>query len=168
MPEDLRRFGDSRSPLPRVSDIEGQVAWEEEPLAAASTTTPKFGKGREEAMKRIGIIIGMTALMLVSAVAVAQQPPAQPAPQVKAEGPPIISGDLRAAYFKADGNLTKTMVAYQQAQGEFQRAIAELTKTCGEKYMLQAVQEQGSRYGDPVCVPKPPKAEPKPEEAPKK
>jgi hypothetical protein len=57
-----------------VSDIEGHLAWEEETSKAA----PKIGKGREETMKRVAIIIGLTALMFGAAV-VAQQPPA---PQV--------------------------------------------------------------------------------------
>lgn len=93
----LRRFSEARHPLPAVSYPEGNLAREEE-AGKSNTEIPKFGKRGKETVKRIGIIFGLTALMLVAAVA--QQPPATsspPAPQVAQ--PPQLS-ELEQANLK--------------------------------------------------------------------
>jgi septal ring-binding cell division protein DamX len=64
--------------------------------------------------------------------------------------PPVISDALRAQFFKAQSQMIQANAQAQQRQSEFQSSVAELQKTCGDKYTLQL-----NGNGDPECVARP-------------
>jgi predicted metal-dependent hydrolase len=89
----------------------------------------------------------MKRLILILALAIpvcAQTPKPADAPK-----PPAISDAQRAQFFKAQSQMIQANVQAQQKQTEFQNAVAEMQKTCGDKYTLQL-----NPNGDPECVAK--------------
>ena len=92
-------------------------------------------------MKRIPVIIALfLALPLIAQTA---KPPAPPKT-------PVISDAQRAQFFKAQSQMIQANAQAQQRQTEFQNAIAEMHKTCGDTATLQL-----NPNGDPECVAKP-------------
>jgi hypothetical protein len=65
--------------------------------------------------------------------------------------PPTITDAQRAQFFKAQSQMIQANAQAQQKQTEFQAAIAEMQKTCGDTATLQS-----NPAGDPECVAKPP------------
>jgi hypothetical protein len=72
-----------------------------------------------------------------------------PKPTVPAK-PPAITDAQRAQFFKAQSQMIQANAQVQQRQTEFQNAVAEMQKTCGDAYTLQI-----NPNGDPECVAKP-------------
>ena len=68
-------------------------------------------------------------------------------PQDAPKSAPVISDALRAQFFKAQAFMVQANDAAEKAQSNFQSAIAEMKKACGEKATLQS-----NQTGDPVCV----------------
>ena len=99
--------------------------------------------------------IALLALLL-AIPAFAQQkpastiPPTPPSAAAKPATPPVIPDALRAQFFKAQSQMIQANAQAQQRQTEFQAAIAELQKTCGDKHTLQL-----NANGDPECVARP-------------
>ena len=99
--------------------------------------------------------IALLALLL-TIPAFAQQkpastiPPTPPTAAAKPLTPPVIPDAQRAQFFKAQSQMIQANTQAQQRQTEFQAAIAELQKTCGDKYTLQL-----NGNGDPECVARP-------------
>ncbi len=92
-------------------------------------------------MKRIAAIIALfLALPLI----------AQTASQTTSAKPPSITDAQRAQFFKAQSQMIQANAQAQQRQTEFQSAIAEMQKTCGDTATLQS-----NPNGDPECVAKP-------------
>lgn len=85
---------------------------------------------------------------------------AQDAPKTEAakkDGPPVVSGEIRASYWKAVHQLDLAQAAGVQAQAQVQAAVNEGIKVCGEKYVLGIDPEKQ----DLTCIVKPvAKAEP--------
>ena len=77
-------------------------------------------------------------------------PPTPPTAAAKPVPPPVISDRLRADFFKAQSQMIQANAQAQQKQTEFQSAIAEMQKTCGDTATLQS-----NPNGDPECVAKP-------------
>lgn len=77
-------------------------------------------------------------------------PPTPPTTVAKPVPPPVISDRLRADFFKAQSQMIQANAQAQQRQTEFQNAVAEMQKTCGDAYTLQL-----NPNGDPECVAKP-------------
>ena len=100
-------------------------------------------------------ITALLALFL-AVPAFAQQKPAStlpPTPPTAAAKPvpaPVVSDAERALFFKAQSQMIQANAQAQQRQTEFQNAVAEMQKTCGDKYTLQL-----NAGGDPECVAKP-------------
>lgn len=84
-------------------------------------------------------------LPLCFAIALASQD--KPAAPAKPAVPPTISAEHRATYFKMQLRFKEATMAYQQAQGALQAAVADLTKDCGDKFRPQM-----NNDGDPTCV----------------
>ena len=77
-------------------------------------------------------------------------PPTPPSAAAKPVPPPVISDRLRADFFKAQSQMIQANAQAQLRQTEFQSAIAEMQKTCGDTATLNLNQS-----GDPECVAKP-------------
>lgn len=90
-------------------------------------------------MKRI---IALTALGLGIA-AIAQTAP-------KPAAPPTITDAHKAAYFKAQLQLTQAQSALGTAQAKMQAAVGEMVTDCGNGFLAQL-----DPNGDPVCAAKP-------------
>ena len=86
-----------------------------------------------------------SATLLFALPLAAQTPPkTPPAPPAAA---PAISAEQRAQFFKAQAFMIQANDAAEKARSNFQDAIAEMKKVCGEKATLQS-----NQTGDPVCV----------------
>jgi hypothetical protein len=92
-------------------------------------------------VKRIPVIIAL--FLAVPLIAQNAKPPAPPKP-------PAISDAQRAQFFKAQSQMIQANAQAQQKQSEFQNAIAEMQKTCGDTATLQS-----NPNGDPECIAKP-------------
>jgi hypothetical protein len=90
----------------------------------------------------------ITAILLIGTLtAIGQAPKALTTPQAK---PPTITDAQRAQFFKAQSQMIQSNAQAQQKQAEFQAAIAEMQKTCGDTAILQS-----NPNGDPECVARP-------------
>ena len=99
--------------------------------------------------------IALLALLLAIPAPAQQKPastipPTPPTAAVKHATPPVIPDALRAQFFKAQSQMIQANAQAQQRQTEFQAAIAEMQKTCGDTATLQS-----NPNGDPECVAKP-------------
>lgn len=67
------------------------------------------------------------------------------------DAPPVVSGEIRASYWKAVHELDLAQAAGVQAQALVQAAVNEGIKVCGEKYVLGIDPEKQ----DLTCIVKP-------------
>jgi len=117
-------------------------------------------KGIKMRVHEIGesrMVLKFVVLLLLLAIpAFAQQKPAStlpPTPPTAAAKPvpaPVVSDAERALFFKAQSQMVQANTQAQSSQTHFQEVVAELQKTCGDKYTLQL-----NPNGDPECVAKP-------------
>jgi len=147
-----------------VERVMRPVPEDESKLTSAQRTWTRFQEGEVLDIKGIKMrvheigesrmILKFVVLLLLLAVpAFAQQktaPTPPPAVAAKPATPPAISDAQRAQFFKAQSQMIQANAQAQQKQSEFQNAIAEMQKTCGDKYTLQL-----NPYGDLECVAKP-------------
>ena len=140
------------------------VPEDESKLTSAQRTWTRFQEGEVLDIKGIKMrvheigesrmVLKFVVLLLLLAVpAFAQQktaPTPPPAAAAKPATPPSISDSERASFFKAQSQMIQANAQAQQRQTEFQNAVAEMQKTCGDKYTLQLNPD-----GDPECVAKP-------------
>ena len=75
---------------------------------------------------------------------------AQTASQTTSAKPPSITDAQRAQFFKAQSQMIQANAQAQQRQTDFQAAIAEMQKTCGDTAILYV-----NQFGNPECVAKP-------------
>jgi hypothetical protein len=77
-------------------------------------------------------------------------PPTPPTAAAKPVPPPVISDRLRADFFKAQSQAMQSSQLAKDSQASLQAIVAELQKTCGDKYTLQL-----NSGGDPECAARP-------------
>jgi hypothetical protein len=77
-------------------------------------------------------------------------PPTLPSAAAKPVPPPVISDRLRADFFKAQSQAMQSSQMAKDSQASLQAIVAELQKTCGDKYTLQL-----NSGGDPECAARP-------------
>ena len=77
-------------------------------------------------------------------------PPTPPTVAAKPAAPPVISDRLRADFFKAQSQAMQSSQMAKDSQASLQAIVAELQKTCGDKYTLQL-----NSGGDPECAARP-------------
>jgi hypothetical protein len=143
------------------------VPEDESTLTSAQRTWTRFQEGEELTVKGIKMrvheigesrmVLKFVVLLLLLAVpAFAQQKPAStlpPTPPPAAAQPvpaPVVSDAQRAQFFKAQSQMIQANTQASARQADFQMVVAELQKTCGDKYTLQL-----NAGGDPECVAKP-------------
>ena len=115
---------------------------------------------------RLRFVFYIAGFGLLAGLLMAQQTPPQTPQTTNRTGPPSASqpssptsptispapsipASDRAEFFKRQVALLQAQQTMTAAQTEFQKAVEELQKDCGERF-----QPQVGPGGDPVCVPK--------------